>query len=514
MVQLDGHTLSIEEVTRVARNGEKIQLSAKAIAAVKKSHQRLITIIKQKKPVYGINTGFGIFCSKNITIEENKELNRNLILSHAVGVGPFLAPEIVKAAMLVRANTLAKGYSGVRPIVIETLIAMINQDLIPMVKSQGSLGSSGDLCMLAEMALVFSKGITDAEEESGLALFKGHQYSGKEAMREAGIQRVEFGPKEGLATINGATFSAALAALCLWEASTLCAIADTALSLSLEALLGRSEAFDERLQKVRGLSGQQEVAEHVRKLIKDSTFINSSPHIQDAYSLRCGPQVHGAVRDTLNFVSNIIRKEINAATDNPLIFEKYDVLSGGNFHGEPIALFMDYLSIAISELASISERRIFRLLDENLNQDLPPMLVDDSQKIGLKSGLMIPHYTASSLVLENKILASPDSIHSLPTSANQEDHNANAWTAVKHTHQIIENSFRVLAIELYTAVYAINIRLKKNADKKLGFGTQVAFDKIRSLVPYKPGDILWEKEIELLYQGLKQPDMILQGLIE
>ena len=510
MILLDGQTLSIANVIEVARKYKKVRLNSKALSKVEKSHQRLEEILNKNIPIYGVNTGFGVFSSKKITLEESKELNRNLILSHAVGVGPFLLPEIVRAAMLVRANTFAKGYSGVRSVIIETILSMLNKGVTPMVKSQGSLGSSGDICMLAEMALVLSRDEADLEEESGLAIYKGEISNGKKSMLEAGIQRIELGPKEGLAIINGATFSAALAAICIWDALFLCDNFDMALALSLEALMGRSEAFDERLQNVRDLPGQKETAKNIRELIINSTFINSLPHIQDAYSLRCGPQVHGAVRDTVNFSSKIIGKEINAATDNPLIFENSDVLSGGNFHGEPIALAMDYLSIAISELASISERRIFRLLDENLSQGLPPMLVDEPRKAGLRSGLMISQYTASSLVLENKTLAAPDSIHSLPTSANQEDHNANSWTAVKHTFEIIENSFHVLAIELYIAAYAINIRKKKNPKYRLGIGTQKVFNQIRTIVPYKPGDTLWGKEIEILYQGLRKQDLKLQ----
>ena len=302
-------------------------------------------------------------------------------------------------------------------------------------------------------------------------------------MQAAGIERVVLGPKEGLALNNGATFSAAIAALAVHDAMQLAHVAELALSMTLEALMGSSAAFDERLHAVREQAGQMRVAKAIREITQGSSLINGAGRVQDAYSLRCAPQVQGAVRDTIDYCTQIVEREINAATDNPLLFSPEDIISGGNFHGEPVGLVMDYLGIALSELAAISERRVFRMTDGNLNSGLPPMLVDHPQAAGLNSGLMMPQYTAASLVLENQTLAHPDSVHSLPTSGEQEDHNANAMTAARHARQILDNTRHVLAIELYTAARALDLRLKQQPDAQFGAGTRRAYDTLRAAVP-------------------------------
>ena len=372
--------------------------------------------------------------------------------------GMPLDPEIVRAAMLVRANTLAQGYSGVRVEIVQALLDMLNQGVTPVIPSQGSLGSSGDLCQLSHLALVFTTDKKDLEEESGEAQYKGQLLNGKVAMKAAGIARIQLGAKEGLAINNGATFSAAIAALAINEAEYLISLSNKATALSLEALVGCSAAFDERIQLARGQKGQIETAKAIRSLIFGSTLVDSTRRVQDAYSLRCAPQILGAAKDTLEHVKRIIDVEINAATDNPLIFEEDEVLSGGNFHGEPVGMVMDFLGIAMTEVGAISERRTFRLTDEKLNQGLPPMLVDSIESAGLNSGVMMPQYTAASLVLENQTLATPDSVHSLPTSAEQEDHNANAMTAARHCLQIVENTRHILSVELFTAARAVDLR--------------------------------------------------------
>ncbi len=496
MIQIDGNNLTLPEIVRVARFFEPVELSPAAVDVVHRSRAILDSIVATDRPVYGINTGFGIFAEQRILRREAAALSRNLILSHAVGTGDPLPAEVVRAAMLVRANTLAKGHSGVRLEIIQTLLDMLNKRITPIVPSQGSLGSSGDLLPLSHMALVFTTDEYDREEDSGYAEYQGKVSSGKSAMQQAGIFRIRLGPKEGLALNNGATFSAAIGALAVEDARALLEVADAALAMSLEAVLGCRSAFDPRLHTARGHNGQIWVARHVLALTDGSDLLDAAGRIQDAYSLRCAPQVNGAALDTLEFVRSVIENEVNAATDNPLIFDDGEVISGGNFHGEPVGMVMDYLTIALSEIAAISERRIFRLTDGKLNGGLPPMLVDHPNAAGLNSGLMMPQYTAASLVLENQTLSTPDSVHSLPTSGEQEDHNANSMTAARHASQVLRNTSHVLAIELYTAARALDLRLRQMPDKRMGTKTHAVFTLIRKNVPYRAGDAWWGPEIE------------------
>jgi histidine ammonia-lyase len=505
MIEIDGNQLTIDQVTAVARKGEKVFLSNQALSRIEESHSWVDEIVMSPNPVYGINTGFGAFSDRRISGKDAELLSRNLILSHAVATGPELTSDVVRAAMLIRANTLAKGYSGIRPVLIETIINMLNHGVTPIIPSQGSLGSSGDLAQLSHMALVFTTYGGDDEGESGRAEYQGQRLTGKSAMQSAGIPRLVLGAKEGLAVNNGATFSAAIAALAVNDADILLESASIALAMSLEALLGVISAFDPRIHMVRNHQGQMVVAERIRKLTKGSTLLGSDGRIQDAYSLRCAPQVQGAAIDALLFIKDRIQREINAATDNPLIFGPGEAISGGNFHGEPIGMVMDFLSIALTEVAGISERRTFRLTDGKLNADLPPMLVDNPEAAGLHSGMMMPQYTAASLVLENQTLASPDSIYSLPTSAEQEDHNANAMTAARHTSRIIQNTAHVLAIEIYCAARALDLRLRMVPDATFGHGVSAAHREIRKFVPYQAGDAWWGPEIE------KVKEMVVNG---
>lgn len=502
MVEIDGYHLTIEDVIAVARNKEFVSLSPEAKDAIRLSRGWLEEILQANKPVYGINTGFGIFSERRIPREASDRLSRNLILSHAVATGSPLPEEIVRAGMLIRANTLARGQSGVRLEVVQTLLDMLNAGVTPCVPSQGSLGSSGDLALLSHMALVFTTDAEDRLDDSGWAFYNGQRLRGKEAMQAAGLPRLRLTAKEGLAINNGATFSAAVAALAVHDANILLKSANVGLAMILEALLGCIEAFDPRVHAVRGHPGQMRVAAHVRRLTEGSTLLGLAHRVQDAYSLRCAPQVQGAAWDTLDFVTAIVEREINATTDNPLLFSSDAVLSGGNFHGEPLALAMDFLGIAMAEVAAIAERRIFRLTDGKLNGGLPPMLVDHPEAAGLNSGLMMPQYTAASLVLENQTLAHPDSVHSLPTSGEQEDHNANSMTAARHARQIIENTAHVLAIELYTAARALDLRLRQYPDASPGRGTRRALEVLRSAVPYRPGDAWWGPEIERVREML------------
>jgi histidine ammonia-lyase len=335
---------------------------------------------------------------------------------------------------------------------------------------------------------------------------------GKWAMAAAGINRIILGPKEGLALNNGATFSASIGAIVVYDAARLYHLANISLSMTLEALQGLSAAFDHRIHDARGQVGQIQCADEILKLINGSTLINSSGRIQDAYSLRCAPQVHGAVLDAIQHVTKIIEREINAATDNPLLFSRDDALSGGNFHGEPVGIALDYLTIALAEIGAISERRVFRLTDGNLNDGLPSMLVDSQKAAGLNSGLMMPQYTAASLVLENQTLSTPDSVHSLPTSGDQEDHNANSMTAARHSMRVLTNCWRIIAIELFTASRAIDLRLRMKPQATVSKAIADIHDQIRKIVPYQADDRCWgqdiEKVFELIYHSkIKMPKL-------
>jgi histidine ammonia-lyase len=508
MLQIDGNHLTIEDVIAVARKQAAVELAEAARERMLRSHAWVQEIVAAREPVYGINTGFGIFAEQRIPPQESALLSRNLILSHAVSTGPNLPEEVVRAAMLIRANTLAIGYSGVRPEIVETLLSMLNHGVTPIVPSQGSLGSSGDLAPLSHLALVFTTDDEDRESESGFADFLGQRMTGKAAMQAAGLPRLILGPKEGLAVNNGATFSAALAALAVYDAAHLLEVAEISLAMSLEAMLGVSAAFDQRLHAARRHPGQQAVAARVCELTQDSEMLDAAGRIQDAYSLRCAPQVQGAARDTLNYVRQVIEREINAVTDNPLLFDPGEAISGGNFHGEPIGMVMDFLAIAMAEVGAISERRIFRMTDGKLNAGLPPMLVDKPEDAGLNSGMMMPQYTAASLVLENQTLANPDSVHSLPTSAEQEDHNANSMTAARNARQVIENTAHVLAIEVYCAARAVDLRLRQMPGAKLGRGVALAYQRIREKIPYRAGDTWWGPQIETARDIILQEDFV------
>ena len=496
MIAIDGKTLTIDQVVEVATTNTEVMLALEAIPAIEQAHAWVREISRGEEAVYGINTGFGIFSDKPITHAKIAELNRNLILSHAVGTGPDFSPEITRAAILIRGNTLANGHSGIRTVVIENLLQLLNKKVTPCIPSQGSLGSSGDLAPLSHLALVLTTDEADRADDSGFAVYEGQRMSGKAAMAANQIERLKLKAKEGLALTNGATFSAAIAALICDLADTLILTAEVATAASLEALLGASAAFDPRLHESRNQTGQMAVADRIRKLTEGSTLLNAAGRVQDAYSLRCAPQVQGPARDTLNFVKQIVTREINAATDNPLIFGEGEAISGGNFHGEVVGMVMDYLKIALTELGAISERRTFQLTDVKMNAGLPSMLVDNQDAAGLNSGMMMPQYTAASLTLENQHLSTPDSINSLPTSGGKEDHNANSLTAARHAQMIAENAAHILAVELYTAIRALDIRMRDKPGYRMGKGVGAAYERIRKTVPYQPGDAWWAPEIE------------------
>lgn len=502
---IDGQSLTIDEVVEVARQGRSVTLSDEARQRVAASRAWVDRVAETGEPtVYGINTGFGIFSTRHIAPEEGKRLSYNLIVSHAVGVGEPLPEEVVRAAMLIRANTLAIGYSGIRLETLETLIGMLNAGVHPVVPGQGSLGASGDLAPLAHLSMVLARHPTNDGLPCGEAWYQGERLSGCEAMKRAGLQRRVLGAKEALALNNGATFSAALAALAVHDAENLLDKSVLALAMSLEALRGVSRAYDAHLHQARNQRGQIAIAARVRELIAGSTLIDATDRVQDAYSLRAAPQVLGAVQDSLAFVRSIIEQELNAATDNPLIFLDLEgdnkALSGGNFHGEPIALAMDYLSIAVSEIASISERRIARLVDDTLSDGLPAMLVERG---GIDSGFMMVQYTAASLVSENKVLAHPDSVDSIPTSANQEDFNPMATSAARHARQIVANGEVVTALELLCAAQALDLRRRADASVRFGQGTARAHQSIRERVAFLEQDRFLGEDIAKMVEWVR-----------
>ncbi|KXG77179.1 histidine ammonia-lyase [Thermotalea metallivorans] len=466
---IDGNHLTIEDVVKVARNHFQVKITEEAAERVKKSRAVVDEFIEKEKVVYGITTGFGKFSDVVITKEETRDLQRNLIISHACGVGNPFSEEIVRAIMLLRANALSKGFSGVRLSTLQTLIEMLNKGVHPVIPEKGSLGASGDLAPLSHMVLVMLG--------EGEAFYKGKRLPGRTAMEEAGIEPIHLTSKEGLALINGTQVMTAVGALTAYDAVKLVKLADIGAALTLEALTGITDAFDSRVHEVRPHCGQINCAQNLLKLTEESrlTTRQGQIRVQDAYTLRCIPQIHGASRDALDYVINKINIEINAATDNPLIFaEDQTVISGGNFHGQPMALAFDFLGIALAELANVSERRIERLVNPQLS-GLPAFL---TEKGGLHSGFMIAQYAAAALVSENKVLAHPASVDSIPSSANQEDHVSMGTIAARKAREILLNTTNVLAIELMAAAQAIDFR----GAEGLGKGTRVAYDKIREQV--------------------------------
>ncbi len=511
MININGNSLTIEQLFQAGCKKQPVQLDGSGMQALVQGREWLESIYHRGKPVYGINTGFGVFADNHIGEKNSAQLSRNLILSHSVAMGEPMDSETVRAAMLVRANALAIGNSGIRPEIVTTLLGMLNADVVPIIPSKGSLGSSGDLCFLSELALVLSTDENDREEESGWVWYQGETLRGKTGMAKAGLTRYILGPKEGLALINGATFSAALAGLVIRKTKYLLDVAIVNAAMVLEALKGCTDAFDARIHQVRRHAGQCQIADLMNKYIVGSSLVNSGGRVQDAYTLRCVPQILGPVLETLRFVSGQIMTEINSATDNPLIFDDYTSFSGGNFHGEIIAMAMDYLGIAAAEAGALSERRVFRLLDSHLNYGLPPMLVDGFEKVGLNSGLMIPHYTMTSLALENQHLANSDSVHSLPTSASQEDVNANSWFAAVHASEIVNNLETLLAIELFTVCRAIKLRFKEVPSAKLGKGCQQIYDQIEPLVPLTGEDQYWKSSLDAFKGLLKEQSIHLEN---
>lgn len=476
-LEIDGNHLTLAQVEEVARGGRKVALAASAQAALRESRAAVEHALTHDNPVYGVTTGLGRLSDIRIGHDHIRELQINLVRSHACGVGEPLAEDIVRAMILLRANSLAKGFSGIRPQAVERLCELLNAGISPVIPSQGSVGASGDLAPLAHLALLLIG--------EGEAVYDGRRMSGAEALRLAGLQPITLEAKEGLSLLNGTQAMLAIACLALLAAERLADTADVIGALSLDALRGTPVAFDARLQQVRPHPGQIQSANHLRCLLEGSEIRESHREcgrVQDAYSLRCMPQVHGAVRDTLAFARSTFTIEANAAVDNPLVFaradgEPADILSGGNFHGEPLAFALDYLAIALTSLAGISERRLERLVNPALNEGLPAFLI--RHEPGLHSGLMMAQVTAAALVSENRVLAHPSSVDNITTSANKEDYVSMGMGAALKLQRVLDNAANVLAIEAIAAAQAIDLL----APLKPGRILQTAHELIRAAVP-------------------------------
>ncbi|OEF99041.1 histidine ammonia-lyase [Vulcanibacillus modesticaldus] len=490
-VILNGNSLTIDQIEQVVLGKEMVQISESAWEKVSKSRKLIEDSIREGKIIYGVNTGFGKLSDVSIDNGALEQLQYYLIRSHASAVGAPFSEEISRAMILLRANALAKGYSGVRKETLEQLINLLNHQIYPIIPEQGSLGASGDLAPLSHLALVLIG--------EGEAIVDGERLSGKEALAKRGLKPIRLSAKEGLALINGTQAMTAVAVLTYLEAIKTIDQANRFAGLTMEGLRGVIDAFDEQIHETRPYQGQIEVAKKFREQLKGSQLITKQGEIrvQDAYTIRCIPQVHGAIQQVLDYVRGVLEIEINAATDNPLIFpETGDILSGGNFHGQPVAFAMDFLGIAMSELANMSERRIERLVNSSLS-GLPAFL---SPNPGLQSGMMIAQYVAASLVSENKVLAHPASVDSIPSSANQEDHVSMGTIAARHANQIVQNSRRVVAIEGLCAALAV----EKVGVDKLSSESSKLYKWIREEVSTLDEDRVISTDIEKLSIKMKK----------
>ncbi|TMW70638.1 histidine ammonia-lyase [Alteribacter natronophilus] len=491
---LSGNDLSLEKFHRAVTGGEKVEASEEALERVANSRRAVEKIVNNGQTVYGINTGFGKFSDVKIAKEDVVTLQKNLILSHACGTGEPFSEDVSRGMLLLRVNTMLKGFSGVRIEVVNQIIDFLNEGIHPVVPSQGSLGASGDLAPLAHLALALLG--------EGDVVMGGERIAAAQALEKAGLKPLTLEAKEGLALINGTQAMTSVGALACLEAERLFDQADTIASVTLEGLRGIVDAFDEDIHLARGHSEQTAVAQRVRDNLSGSRLVTRQGElrVQDAYSLRCIPQVHGASREALAYVKKQLETEMNAATDNPLLFDDGEkVLSGGNFHGQPVALAMDFLAICVAEMASISERRIERLVNPQLN-DLPAFL---SPRPGLESGAMILQYVAASLVSENKTLAHPASVDSIPSSANQEDHVSMGTTGARHAAMVTANARKVLAIEAICAMQAAEHR----GVERMGEATRRFYDAGRTVVPSITGDRVFSKDIEAMDKWMKENEV-------
>lgn len=492
-LELDGRPLSLEEIVAVSVAGRGVSIAASAYPDMAASRAVVEALLARGETAYGINTGFGKLSDVRIEPGELEDLQHNLVRSHSCGIGEPLAEDEVRAMLLLRANVLAKGLSGVRPVVVETLAAMLNRRVHPVIPARGSVGASGDLAPLAHLALALIG--------EGEVFFEGARIASSAALEKAGIAPLRLAAKEGLALLNGTQAMAGVGSLALARALRVAKLFDVAGAMSLEALRGTPAPFDERIHAARPHAGQVAVAEHLRRLLEDSEIREShrhnDPRVQDAYCLRCMPQVHGAARGALEHVREILEIESGSATDNPLIFaETAEIISGGNFHGAPLALALDYAAIALTDLMSISERRIDRLINPDINEGLPAFL---STHAGVSSGMMIAHVAAAALLNEAKVLAHPASVDSVPTSGGKEDHVSMGMTAALKLRQIVENAEYALAIELIAAAQGLEYRLPLKPAREVGH----AASAIREIVAPLTADRVLSGDIERLARRIR-----------
>jgi histidine ammonia-lyase len=496
MIELDGQKLSLDQIAAVARREEQVSLSASARQRVEAARLVVEEIVAAGRTVYGVNTGFGKLSDVHIEPSQLRQLQLNLVRSHSCGLGNPLSEAETRAMMLLRANVLALGYSGCRPILIDTLLVMLEKNVVPVIPEKGSVGASGDLAPLAHLAL--------AMIGEGEAVIDGERLKSAEALQRAQIDLLQLEVKEGLALLNGTQAMAAVGGIALQRAERLARLADVAGAMALEALRGTPVAFDERIHKSRPHPGQMEVAAHLRELLKESeirqSHLENDPRVQDAYSLRCMPQVHGAVRGALTHAREIVEIETGSATDNPLVFsETGEVFSGGNFHGAPLALAFDYAAIAVTDLMSISERRIDRLVNPDSNEGLPAFLTSEP---GMSSGFMMMQVSAVALLNEAKILAHPSSIDNVPTDGGKEDHVSMGMTGATKLRSIVDLAEHVIAIELIAAAEGLEYR----APLKPGEGVRRAHQQVRAQVTRLTGDRPLAPDIERTVAAIRRGD--------
>src|SRR6476646_9472733 len=501
-VVLDGQSLTLDDVVAVAVKRAPVELAPAARARMEQANAVVAALVASGAVAYGVTTGFGKLSEIAIPPARLGELQVNLVRSHAAGVGPLLPERETRAMMLLRANVIAKGYSGARSVLAETLVAMLNAGLYPPIPEQGSVGASGDLAPLAHLALsLIGEGRLTRGDEAGDAAAM---------LARAGLTPVTLGPKEGITLINGTQAHTAVAALAIVDAHRLWQVAHLAGAMSLEALLGTPDAFDARIQDVRGQLGQAASAALLRALLQDSEIREShrdgDPRVQDAYALRCMPQVHGPVLDAIDFAAGVIGRELNAATDNPLVFEDGETLSGGTIHGQSVAMALDFLTIALTNLATISERRIDRLVHPDMNQGLPPFLTRDA---GVNSGFMMAQVSAASLASECKILSHPASVDTIPTDGNKEDVVPMAMAAAWKLRRIVQNVRHILAIELMCAAQGLDYR----APLRAGRGAARGLALVRELVSPLTVDRVLAGDIARIAEAIQNDELFASNTV-
>jgi len=486
---VEGMTLA--DLITIARNGAQVQLTTDAEKQMIKSRHLIEQWVQEERRIYGITTGFGALSDVAISKEDTRQLQKNVLMSHAAGVGKPFDEETVRAILALRIKDLARGHSGIRLSTVQQLVAVLNWGVCPVIPEKGSVGASGDLAPLAHLSLVLIG--------MGEAFYKGQRLSGRQALKKCGLKPLRLEAGEGLALVNGTQVMTAIGALAVCDAGLLAKLTDIAAAMSLEVLMGSRTEFDPKIHEIRPHPGQAAAADNMARITQQSEIITSHKdcaRIQDAYTLRCSPQVHGATRDAIRYCRDVIETEMNSSTNNPLIFsDSEEFLLGGNFHGQPVALAMDFLGIAVAELADISERRIERLVNPKLS-GLPAFLVDDG---GLNSGLMLAQYTAAALVSENKVLCHPASIDSIPTSANKEDHVSMGTISARKCRDIVSNVEDVIAIELLCAAQALDLF----TNMKPGEGTLAAYQAIRQAVSHLDKDRIISTDIAAVKQLMR-----------